>query len=299
MHVNDSTAQECADRICEFLRTLNIAAFPGSDDDLGAVEPSSSCNVLRAETNDCVKFAVRLFSDCGTIVVEVQRTAGCSYRFRETSRALLRSAKGLSQTPPKTQLAIPVALPQVSVEAQYASIQDDFEITLNLLKSERIDSQALALESLENITKSCYAIDVAAKFVLGSNCLSLLMSLLEQETFDDDASSVSRKVLGILANALSALSTVDLAEHLACCEYLKESSFLSVLLSTLKEASERPHDAYHAARCLSVLLVSNDVKNYVMDMSCVEVVETACFAGCKSHLALERESQKLLSQLRC
>jgi hypothetical protein len=290
--VDDASAQECADRICRCLRTLNIVAQQGKDDD---VEHDSS-NLLLAETHDCVKFAVRLFSDQGNVVVEVQRRGGCSFGFREASRAVLSSVKGAPPMAlPKRQFTIPVALPPRSSDVLEECVGDDFEIAMNMLRSEGFDSKMLALDSLEQMTKSCGSIQVAAKLVLGCECVERLVDLLEEQ---DDANVSTRKVLAIVANACAALNTVDLEEILSTSEHLKTASFLSCLLSSMKEASERPHDAYQAARCLKSLLISKDVENAIAQMSCIEVVELACSAGCNCHHALEQESQKLMTQLR-
>lgn len=291
VYVEDASAQECADRICHCLRTLNIAAQQGKEDDL--VEDSSS--VLLAETHDCVKFAVRLFYDQGMVVVEVQRRGGCSFGFREASRAVLQSVKSASPVPavPKRQFAIPSALPARSSEALESCVRDDFEIAMNMLQSERSDLQTLALNSLEQMTKTCGSTRVAAKLALGCDCIERLVALLEEQT-----GPTTRKVLAIVANACTTLDASDLIEVLSSSENLKTGSFLSSLLTSLSEASERPHDAYQAARCLQALLISKEVEDAVVQMSCMEVVESACRAGCSSHRALEKESQKLKSQLR-
>ncbi|KAG7355796.1 hypothetical protein IV203_000482 [Nitzschia inconspicua] len=292
VYVEDASAQECADRICHCLRILNIAAHQSEGDDTEP-ESSNSSSVLLAETHDFVKFSVRLFSDEGKIVVEVQRLGGCSFGFREASRAILRSTRGDSfqDTAPTRKLSIPPALPVRSLEVLESCTRDDFEIAMNMLQSECVDSQYLALDSLEQMTQSSELIQMAAKLVLESRCVERLVALLE-----DDA--MVRKVLAVLANACTALESADLAEMLLSIEQLKAASFLSYLLSSLGEASDRPLEAYQAARCLTALLISKEVESTIVQMSCMDVVESAHSAGSNRHHALEQESLKLMTHLR-
>jgi hypothetical protein len=71
-----------------------------------------------------------------------------------------------------------------------------------------------------------------------------------------------------------------------------------MLLAALQDATDRPHDAYQAARCLRSLLVCKDVESIMLEMSAVEVVEFARKAGSSSHNALEEEAHKLMTKLR-
>jgi hypothetical protein len=103
--------------------------------------------------------------------------------------------------------------------------------------------------------------------------------------------------MAILANALAALGPAYLEEVLLSTSHLKAESFLTILLSSLRDAAQKPHDAYQAARCLQALLISSDVKEVSMEMRLMEVLESARRAGCNSHVALEQESQKLMAQL--
>ena len=232
------------------------------------------------------------------VVVEVQRTAGCSYSFREACRAVLRSAKGLQPIEPqKRRYTIPSALPSRTTEILQQCVHDDYQIAYNMLQSGRSDSQELALDSLEHMTRSCEAKDVAAKIVLSCDCLTQLTTLLQAEE-GFQSSVLRRKVLAVIANACLALNPVDLAETVSSNESLKDRSFVSMLLSALEDATDRPHDAYQAARCLQSLLVCKDVESIMLEMSAVEVVEFARTAGSSSHNALAEEAQKLMTKLR-
>jgi hypothetical protein len=170
-----------------------------------------------------------------------------------------------------------------------------------MLHSGRADSQELALDSFEQMTRLCAAKDEAAKAVLSCDCFKQLIAVLEASTDNAgdgfQSSFLRRKVLAVLANACAALSQADLAEVLSANPILKERSFLSLLLLSVKDAPDRPHDAYHAVRCLQCLLVCKDVEGVLVEMSAMEVMQRARTAGSTSHSALEDETHKLIAQL--
>ena len=297
VYVSNVSAQEVATRVTECCRKNNIAANTSTMSDL----LDEDRNVLRCETEDCIKFAVRLFSDKDMLVVEVQRMCGCSYAFREVCRSILRAAKNESAAtappPKKRTFKNPSTLPQRSVEDRQACVQSEFEHSLAMIQSERLDSQALGLESLESMTRTCGATDFLAKSVLKHDCLERLFFLLETAAKEDD-SQTSRKVMAVLANTLNASGPAYLAEVLLSTSHLKAESFLAILLASLRDAAEKPHDACQAARCLQALLISSEVKEAILEMRLMEVLESACSTGCNIHMALEQESQKLMAQLR-
>lgn len=263
-------------------------------------------NLLLAETQDCVKFAVRLFTCNGAVVVEVQRTAGCSFAFREAAKSVLRSAKGLPRVAATKRSSFPSAVPRRSLEVLQQCVKDDYDIAYSMLQSEKYDSQMLGLESLEKMTSSCEAVGVAAKSVLSCDCLRQLLSLLDahmdlamEDMKDSHSHILRRKALAVLANACAGLEQADLAQILATNDHdLKTRSFLDMLVSTLRDAAGRPHDAVLAARCLKSLLVSKEVEETIVEMSAMEVASSAYSAGCHSHELLETESKYLMDRLR-
>jgi len=270
---------------------------------------SKQQNALLAETHHGVKFAIRLFSHNTTIIVEVQRQTGCSFEFRDVAKTIFSSAKGFQQqrSIPARRFSIPPTLPKRSREMQQKCIRDDFRIAYSMLHSKKSDAQVLALDSMEKMTKSCEAKEVAAKSVLGNNdCLKQLLLLLDTYSTDRSISELEsshssilrRKVLAVLANSCEAISKTDLADILSTNDNdLKTRSFLSLLLSSLQEASIRPHDAFQAVRCLRYLLVSKEVESVMIEMSAMDVISSACSAGFNCHEALEKESNELMLQL--
>jgi len=302
IYVKDSNAQVVADRICNVLKTQSIVV-----DTKGFEEENS----LLVETKDCTKLTISLFGHSGMVVVEVRRQGGCSIHFRDTAKAILRSSKGLGKQQPSlstrkfpmpAMLPMPAILPRRSREAQHECIRDDFQIACSMLHSKKTDAHLLALESMEKMTTFSEA-NVAAKLVLSNfDCLKQLLFLLDFYTEDRPSSVLGsrchRKVLEILANSCEAISASDLAGILSTNEHdLKTRSFLSFLLSSLREASIRPHDAFQAARCMRCLLISKEVESSLVEMSAIDAILSARNVGQNSHQELEQESYKLMGQL--
>jgi hypothetical protein len=191
-------------------------------------------------------------------------------------------------------------------------IEEDFRIAQSLLCGHE-DQQLLGLDSLEQLTRSgsesCKSL--AARSVLSYDCLQKLIALLESH-FENVAVATSsidvpnhsllvkRKVLTVLANACSALSKTDLCSVLSAseCDLLVSQPVLSMLLATLQEADPKMNDAEQACRCLRSLLVSKDAERTMSEMSVMDAVSNAFNVGFVSHAGLEKESKKLLVQLR-
>lgn len=291
----EGDAQEIANRICDCLRKQSIAASCDGDDK----------NLLVAETCDCVKFAVRLFADQGKIVVEVQRKCGCSFQFRETARAVLRSAaKGDTTEAPKRKFTMPSCIPRDTLEQQQQRAESGLEVALQQLCSDRLDSQLIGMESLEQVTR-CESRGHVSKKVLEGSCLEKVLSAAQADATDarcdieeQHISVMKRRAITVLANALCAISKLnELEVFLEGCAQLKSESFICNLVETLREASTQPHEATQAARCMQHLMASKDVQSVLIEMSAISVVSDACTTGASRSTLLEQESKKLKMQL--
>jgi hypothetical protein len=262
-------------------------------------------NLLVAETKDCLKFAVRLFADKGMVVVEVQRQSGCSFQFREASRTVLKSAKGMRSMAPKRKFTIPSCIPKESIEQKQKRTEDGLQIAFNMLRTDRADSQMLAMESLEQLTRSSESRGIAAKAVLGGETLRKLVSLAEAGDSDllsdmeeRRVSIMKRRALAVLANALCALSeSGELSSFLCSTAQLKSRSLVCALVSDLRDSSASPHAATEAARCMQYLMNAKEVEGLLVEMSAMSAVTAACTVGACRNVTLERESKKLKLRL--
>ena len=241
-----------------------------------------------------------MFLDSGKIVVEVQRKCGCSYRFRETARTVLRSAKGVTSERARPVMAIPSSIPLESPIQQQQRAESALEVAMQQLCSDRLDSQLIGMETLEQITQSASRFCVSNK-VLEGECLAKVLAAAQDDAgnagseFEEQHISImKRRAMTVVANALSALAESGRLDSLLSeCRELKSESFICSLVDTLREASTLPHDATQAARCIRHLLTSKEVEAVLIEMSVDSVVSDACRSGaCRSAL-LEQESKKL------
>lgn len=303
VYVKNSSVQSVVDRITKELRASSFSIdSKGMDDE----------NSLLVETPNGTKLVISLFGQNEMIVVEVRRHSGCSFQFRDAAKSILRASKGLNkqQIPISSRkFSIPLALPKRSIEAQRECIRDDFEISYKMLLSEKVDAHLLALENMGKMTSGTNhgTQDAAAKLVLGNrDCLKRILSLVDIYNKDRSMlgmescynSILCRKVLQVLANSCEAINKCDLADILSTTNHdLKSRSFLSLLLTSLHEASSRPHDAFQAARCMRCLLVSKEVESLLVEMSVFDAISSAHNVGLTFHQDLERESNQLMGKL--
>ena len=238
--------------------------------------------------------------DSGKIVVEVQRKCGCSYRFRETARTVLRSAKGVAPERARPALAIPSSILLDTPKQQQHRAESALEVAMQQLSSDRLDTQLIGMESLEQITQSASRFCVS-NMVLEGECLAKVLAAAQDhagnarsEFEEQHISIMKRRAMTVVANALSCLAESGrLDSLLSQCGEIKSESFICSLVDTLREASTSPHDATQAARCIQHLLTSKEVEAVLIEMSAISVVSDACTSGaCRSAL-LEQESKKL------
>lgn len=314
--------QEIANRICETLRQESVPAFCSKDDKVRLSiathrRPSYSRmfsysimhslfnlqNLLLAETNDCLKFAVRLFADQGQIVVELQRKCGCSYQFRETARGLLRAAKGLASAP-KRKFDLPSSVPQDTNEQQEQRAQTGLDLALEQLSSERLDSQLIGMETLEQITR-CESRAIVSKKILSGSCLQKVMAAAQEDLMnatcdmeEEHMNLMKRRAMTVVANALCALGeSGDLNDVLRHSADLQSETFICCLVDTLRDAAASPHEATQAARCMQHLMTVKQVETILMEMSVTAIVSDACTHGACCSALLEQESKRLKIQL--
>lgn len=262
-----------------------------------------------AETSDCVKLAVRLFADNGKVIVEVQRKCGCSYQFRETARTVLRAAKGVASPPKRNALPLPplpFATSGESNSEREQRAEAGLEVAMQQLCSERLDSQLIGMESLEQITRSGSLTCVSRK-VLSGPCLEKVLIAAKEDSSNDDLSDIEeehmcvmkRRAMAVVANALISLTESGdlITDILSSNSELKSESFITSLVDTLREFREAPHEATQAARCMTQLITDKQVGSILQDMRVASVASDACAFGAISSALLEQESKKLKLQL--
>ena len=118
--------------------------------------------------------------------------------------------------------------------------------------------------------------------------------------------------LAVLANALDVLEThgARLCEagsespssvadaFLSDSHEMMERDLLKTLLGKLGDAQVKPHDATLSAKCLrSLCEASKDARRRARDLKAKQIVQTALEVGQRTHVKLEKESQKVIHTL--
>jgi len=118
--------------------------------------------------------------------------------------------------------------------------------------------------------------------------------------------------LAVLANALDVLEThgARLCEagsespssvadaFLSDSREMMERDLLKTLLGKLGDAQVKPHDATLSAKCLrSLCEASKDARRRARDLKAKQIVQTALEVGQRTHVKLEKESQKVIHTL--
>jgi len=236
VYIKNRNPQEVADLICDTLQLLSITPIVDKSNEDTDEEPlfEGEENILLAETQYGVKFAIRLFesseknpnnNDQKMIVVEIKRTFGCSLEFRDAAKSILRAIKTddnrnnnndqKKKKGPPSSFAIPSFLPKRSQEDRTKSIEEDVKIACRMISSNKTDAQILGLESMERLTtiakknKNINDGDIiAARSVLG-HCDCLCRLLLD----DDDTTTKKNDSNGIEDSSPSSSSSLLLVRR--------------------------------------------------------------------------------------
>lgn len=312
--VCDENVSVVSKRISDCMRSLSIAA----------VYDSKKAKA-RAETSCHTKFAIQLFSKSNEIgvVVEVRRSSGCSLNFYKSCYPILHAASGMQCTDFDDSL---ITKPLSFLCNDAPKSDDDFLVTVevanNLLKKDRIDANLLGIESLRMLTdtsSTCTetAALVAKMILLGKNgnenIRNIIRSLIENWTLCDEddleegdeldqrhLSIMRNHALAIIANILDLLDDQGSLSNIMDEDSWLRETFLPILINELKEAADRPHDAFLSAKCLSVLVkASQKAKEKAIQLDAGDVTSNSLIVGQRSHEQLANESMRVIKALKC
>mmetsp|Transcript_12137 Transcript_12137/g.29481 ORF Transcript_12137/g.29481 Transcript_12137/m.29481 type:complete len:374 (+) Transcript_12137:169-1290(+) len=299
-HLNvDDSVDNVADRIADCLRSESIASTFRKDE-----------NLVEAETSDGVTFFVRLWQGQkkNTVLVEVQKSSGCCYSYCQAAKAVLRAAKGLRTPAKRRTFSIPPSVPRVSQEECETATREGLELAEQLLGKQQIDSNLMAIESLNHLSKPCPTQCLVARSILtGPFLRGKLLSLVESDSTDASFDEVEKEhvtlmrryAFSILSNCFAALEqSGELVEMLQKQEELTSTEVVSALVRQVAAAGNSPHDAYQAAKCLRTLLAASDeTKRKAADLNAFETISQARHMGVCRHAALEDACTRLRTLL--
>lgn len=263
--------------------------------------------VARANTCQCLKFAVRLWEAIDGVTVEVQRTKGCSFLFQETVKRILHAAETGTQLSAPEQRTFSRPVPPIPKADWEKSASEGVSMVSKSLQSQdRVDSQVLAVESLLELSKSPTCKSFCSKLVLSEDTflLDTLVSLIVHRNLSsgrefspvlqDDTRSMRRNAIHALVNCLNELPSCDLSSIFARCPQLTSPELLRSLLEDIEGATSKPHCAAAACRYLQVLCHDNvEARSIVSEVrDSIASVASGCY-----HEVLRMESTKLLQSL--
>jgi len=281
------------------------------------------------QTSENIEIIIKLYkagkkSNTKGIVVEVQRSVGCSVLFHRYSRLILSAVSGELNfstipyvvSPESTLPALPFAMKQ-----QHENSVESLNLTRSLMLKDKFDAQRLGFQSLGHLTNLCNtglaAALMSSRAVL-CGCFEEYNQGIDEKIFDtilswnldsnadndssfqlEHGSILFNKSLLILANSLDVISTKGNEEDLqAVYQNLTNKNILSRLIEILKYSHLRPHDALLSAKSLSILMKAcPDVQNDASMMNMKIVVNQANSFGVLSHSALARECEGILAIL--
>lgn len=287
-------------------------------------------NVAKCRNTDFCKFTIRLYIEPqqGGVLVEVQRLCGDAVSFMKDCRAVLNSAEDIEDDMEDTHdetpmyLRLPVSqmkfaksinLPPISLEEE----ADSVNVTAELLASRMSDSNMLGMESLVIQTDPLRTMKstaiLASRRVLcpqdpgnqSFNMHNYVMSLLiyNDEQSDDSPSlentsladySAKRRNLAMsaLSNALSLLSGEKLLQtSILPNQEWYTSVLVPKLIEDLNRASNHPHDACYASRCLSTLAeCSTEFAIKMKEKGGQDAIKTAENVGAREFALLARDA---------
>jgi len=273
-----------SNRIADCLRARSIAAlFSATDEHVAECRNTGFC-----------KFTIRLHLHAegqGGVLVEVQRLCGDCVSFMQDCRALLNAAEGKAEeTKVGNEEPLYLRLPVSQMEfVKTASLPptspkqeaDAVSVTVELLASQRSDTNRLGMESLVIQTDPLKTLKATAvltsRLILcpnhpgneAFNVHNYLMSLLiygseDPSTPSEDSALEDHyailRILGLtaLSNALALLAAEDALPTALSPHGEWYASVLVVrLLRDLGAATHRPLEACYASRCLAALAGSS------------------------------------------
>jgi len=306
---------EVTKRISDCMRSLSIAAAY-----------DSAKAKARAKTINHTKFTIQLFSKSNEsgVVVEARRSSGCPLNFYKSCYPILHAASGLEYSQFSDDHLDAKPLSFLCNDAPKSD--DDFLVTVevanNLLKKDRIDANLLGIESLHMLTDTSStcpetAALVAKMILLGKNgcenirtCIHSLIQnwtlcdeddLEEGDELDQRHLSIMRNhALAIIANTLDLLDDQGSLSKVMDEDSWLRDTLLPILINELKEAADRPHDAFLSAKCLSILVKASTLaKEKAIQLDADDVTFNSLIIGKQSHEQLEIESMRVIKALKC
>eukprot|EP00565_Helicotheca_tamesis_P001877 CAMPEP_0185723540 /NCGR_PEP_ID=MMETSP1171-20130828/353_1 /TAXON_ID=374046 /ORGANISM="Helicotheca tamensis, Strain CCMP826" /LENGTH=376 /DNA_ID=CAMNT_0028391259 /DNA_START=293 /DNA_END=1423 /DNA_ORIENTATION=- len=313
--VNIISPDEVANRIIDCLKRLSIASIYR--------KPKAT---LLAESLDHVQFYIRLFKKIDgankAIVVEIQRKNGCCLSFCSMARTILQEVKygynGKDDESRKCLVKLYHAQDIGAINSRVEEkMEDDISFALerisdSLFACDLMDVKLIAMENLCLLT-SIDSTEAKTSLAITQNILQsdaddhkkIRLSILqlvrhpcdEEYSYDELQQRYYRimhnhalEMLGNMLHLLSGSKNV-LQSIVDSDEWLGDRGLLAALIKELHCADTRPHDAYHAMRCLNAIIgASSDLMKRAVGLGLLSAIDFSQNVGHRSHSLLAGET---------
>ena len=269
---------------------------------------------------DHTKFYIRFYrTDTNKILVELQRAEGDSFNFIKYVQAILAAARG--EAFDESNIArrrsslsfIPGSLLQCHEhdEDRRDVYLTQIENVEELLRQDRVDAVLLGFESLLVMTdqeRSHDSASAAKTVLLGSHSTyikDLIGRCIHCPRFEFDyeyrqSEIIHTSALAILANSLQTAHDATCTDKLLNSlvqneEWMGHDGIINALLSELAHAEDSSHEAYHAARCLNVLLDFQIMKTTLIDRGLLDAVKVSQTVGHRRHSLLAKQCDSAMA----
>lgn len=275
----------------------------------------------KCRNSDYVKFQIRLYSGRGEykhgVIVEVQRRSGSCLSFMKDCHAILNAAEGDYGDDSLLPKLTPVQDLKCLQNAHVPQETESFKKALELLMEDRLDANVLGMDYLSSLTDSTKSSEdvvvEVAKNILNGASLKVLEKIVHSIHYnynaveEDDLPSEAHFYQKLRNHAMNVLlNLIRISSELDSGLFLKIKNhpslmddFLNILINDLKDAQQRPHDAFAAAKSLALILEISSVHDKVRKEDCIIALNKAKNHGSKYHLSLASESLKILHALKC
>jgi len=298
----DVDASTVASRICDCLRERSV-------------QTTYNNNKAKAKcvTVDNVKFRIQLFaSECGNVMVEVQRRKGEGFIFMRECRAILNAASGDGSS-----MDEPTGLGSISglkciknANCRLPNPRSEVDHVERMMLDRQEDTSRLALALLRDMTdpvkSSADIVETASRRVFDKSsetCRNLLKRLETgaSETTEKKQSCSNthafqlQLVLNIMSNALVVMKNLGQLSRV-CHDGSMQGIVIPILLKLVNVGEMHPHISYFAIKCISCLSEIYALRLDLLEADIISILRDAADIGLQTHENLGRVAENTLLQ---
>lgn len=183
--------------------------------------------------------------------------------------------------------------PEEGLIVDETPFQEIRQTILSLIQFRRIGDADEFEESDENEEEECITVLHNLALAVLANALDVISN---EEILEDESSSEEEVITGrSRLDTSESISERFLEDSLECSDNLE---IMKTLISELGKAGMKPHNACLSAKCIgSLCKASQKAKGRAKELGAKQTVQKALEVGTRTHLKLERECSKVMTEL--